>query len=83
MGLPAETELLDTRTADGGTWGQAFSYNDIAHVIVPATFYWEKSVDHEFTCGRKRQDIQALSDDLKQLGIPHRKTDLILEIKLY
>jgi hypothetical protein len=83
MGFPEETELLDTKTADGGTWRQAFSYSDLAHVVVPSTFYWERVVDNEFACGRKRQDIETLSHDLKQLGIPHRKTDLILEIKLY
>ncbi|WP_395680851.1 hypothetical protein [Dokdonella sp.] len=82
-GFPEEHELLDTTTMDGGTWRQAFQYREIAHVVVPATFYWERVVDSQFTCGRKHQDIEALARNLKELGISHRKTDLILEIKLY
>lgn len=82
-GLPEEDELLDTGVVDGGTWGQPFQYNELAHVIIPATFYWEKVEDGEFLHGTKQQDILRLSNDLNSLGIKHRKTEIILEVKLY
>jgi hypothetical protein len=34
-GLLAEPELMETYTVDGGPWGQPFSYQNIAHVIIP------------------------------------------------
>ncbi|MGZ3241486.1 MAG: hypothetical protein ACXWIN_04830 [Burkholderiaceae bacterium] len=82
-GLPDVNELLETGTSDGGTWGQPFKYDDIAHFIIPATFYWEKVDGSEFHHGTKTQDIASLSAELTTLGIAHRKTDLVLEIKLY
>lgn len=82
-GLPDENELLETGTADGGTWCQSFRYNDIAHFIIPASFYWEKVDNSGFHSGTKTQNLEQLSDELKGLCIAHRKTDLVLEIKLY
>jgi hypothetical protein len=82
-GLPDIDELLETSTIDFGTWSQPFKYADIAHFIIPAKFYWEDTVDSKFCFGTKVQDIARLSEELKSLGIAHRKTDLILEIKLY
>ncbi len=82
-GLPEEHELLETSVADGGTWSQPFPYRDIAHLIIPATFYWENLVDGAFQCGDKKQNLDRLSAELQVLGIPHRKTDLVLEFKFY
>ena len=82
-GFPDENELLDSCTVDGGTWTQSFYYSDIAHLIIPATFYWEKYTDGHFQSGHKKQDIEMLSNTLNELGIPHRKTDIVLEIKLF
>jgi hypothetical protein len=81
-GFPAESECLDTRTADGGVWRQSFLYDDLAHLVVPKTFYWERT-NEGFQSGYKEQDIHLLSSELKKLGIQHRLTDLLLEIKLY
>ncbi|MEN9491817.1 MAG: hypothetical protein RJA63_2266 [Pseudomonadota bacterium] len=62
---------------------QPFQYSDLAHLIIPAQFYWERVIDSEFQSGTKQQDIDQLSKELTQYGLPHRKTNLVLEIKLY
>lgn len=82
-GLPDEAELRDTSVADGGTWGQPFHYNDIAHLVIPAQFRWERVENATFTSGYKQQDIALLSRQLSELDIPHRLTPLVLEVKLY
>jgi hypothetical protein len=81
-GFPNEDECLDICTVDGGVWRQSFSYNDLAHLIVPKTFYWERTING-FESGYKQQDIKKLSANLKTCGITHRLTDIVLEIKLY
>nr|WP_221932129.1 hypothetical protein [Pseudomonas mendocina] len=82
-GLPNEEDILETCTADGGVWMQPFHYEELAHFIIPAEFYWEKVENGIFTCGHKKQDIVLLSNELHAAGIAHRLTDIILEIKLY
>ena len=83
-GLPDEAELQEHGTQDGGLWRQRFEYADLAHLIIPASFRWERSGKEQgYSCGEKQQDIQTLSRELEQLGIPHRLTSLVLEIKLY
>lgn len=81
-GLPALEDCLDKCTRDGGVWTQSFEYNDLAHIIIPKTFYWELT-EKGFESGYKSQDIQLLSGELTKQGIEHRLTDLILEIKIY
>jgi hypothetical protein len=83
-GLPEADELLATGTADGGTWTQSFTYSDLAHLIIPARFYWETSTpDAGFQSGYKSQAIEKLSQELSRLEIPHRLSERVLEIKLY
>ena len=82
-GLPSANELTESHTTDGGTWGQPFSYQDIAHIIIPKMFYWELQEGQVFKNGMQQQDIDALSVELQAAGLPHRKTDLVLEIKLF
>ncbi len=82
-GLPAEEELGPEGTFDGGTWGQPFNYQDIAHIAIPAEFYWEHVNTGDFSNGTKRQDLESLSQALAAAGIVHRKTELVLEVKLY
>lgn len=41
-GLPDKDELLENKTVDGGLWRQSFFYQGLAHIILPAKFYWEK-----------------------------------------
>ena len=82
-GLPAESELDSEGTRDGGTWGQPFNYQDIAHIAIPADFYWERIAPGAFSSGTKRQNLDALSSALEAAGIEHRKTELVLELKFY
>ncbi len=83
-GLPEEHELLEQGIADGGTWGQPFTYRDLAHLIIPRKFYWERfSESSGFENGYREQNIEKLSQTLKQENIAHRLTDLVLEVKLY
>ena len=63
----------------GGTWTQSFAYSDLAHLIIPARFYWEtSSTEAGFQSGYKPQDIAKLLDELS-----HRLSERVLEIKLY
>jgi hypothetical protein len=82
-GLPNLEDIAETHIKDNGVWGQPFLYKDIAHIIIPRTFYWERADEHDFECGTKTQDIDRLSNALTEANIVHRKTDVILEIKLY
>jgi len=82
-GLPNPENIFDCNVGDGGTWGQPFAYSDIAHMLIPREFYWEKISEQGFESGTKHQDIDALSAKLNKQGIHHRKTNLVLEIKLY
>lgn len=82
-GLPRKQHILETHIADSGVWRQPFGYSQLAHVVLPFQFYWQKVAVKEFASGYRQQDIGALSSALKKVGIPHRTTDMILEIKLY
>ena len=82
-GVPAESELMETFIADGGTWGQPFSYSQLAHIIIPAEFYWDVVKPGDFQSGYKKQHLALLSQELSAKGVPHRLTDRVLEIKLY
>jgi len=81
-GFPEIEHCLDSCIADGSTWRQSIRYDDLAHIVIPAAFYWEK-VGDVFSCGYKEQDIVALASELTRHNIEHRITDQVLEIKLY
>lgn len=81
--LPLAAELLETGTADGGSWGQPFLYSQIAHLIIPRRFYWEQMSPEGFSSGVHIQDVERLSQRLAAEAIPHRLAELVLEIKLY
>ena len=82
-GIPAERDLGATGTTDGGAWGQPFSYKSLAHVIVPREFYWERQSGEGFEHGTRRQDLGRLSAELKRQQVPHRATELVVEVKLF
>lgn len=82
-GLPAESELAASGINDGGTWGQPFLYQSLAHVIVPREFYWERQTPAGFEHGVRQQNLKVLSRQLAEAGIVHRLTELVLEVKLY
>ena len=81
-GLPAESDLKETHT-DVEPWGQPFTYESIAHVVIPREFYWEIIAEGRYENGTKTQDIKRLSREITAAGISHRLTDLVLEVKLY
>ena len=82
-GLPNEPDIGDIGTNDSGPWGQPFLYSDLAHIIISREFYWERTVEREWSNGTRTQDLERLSLELDAAGIAHRKTELMLEIKLY
>ncbi|MDB0525065.1 hypothetical protein [Ralstonia solanacearum] len=82
-GLPNRSDIHDACIGDGGVWRQPFLYVDLAHIIVPSEFYWERISQEGFESGVRMQHIERLSIELRAKGIEHRKTDLLLEIKLY
>ena len=82
-GIPNKDEITANGVKDGGTWGQPFGFEEIAHIIIPRRFYWESGDGPEFKHGYKQQDIVSLASALSDQSIPHRLTELVLEIKCY
>jgi hypothetical protein len=82
-GFPDQNDLLDDCVADGGVWDQQFQYGDLAHLIVPRKFRWEKVENGKFFEGYKYQDIELLSSNLSKANLPHRKTQIVLEVKFF
>jgi hypothetical protein len=75
-GLPQRKDIHETHIGDGGAWGQPFGYEDLAHILIPRAFVRDDGT--ELT-----QDLELLASRLSAEGIPFRKTELVLEIKLY
>ena len=82
-GLPNAEDLDVGFIKDNGVWGQPFLFKDLAHVIIPKEFLWEKMAIGSYESGIKQQAIEKLSSALAAAGIPHRCTDIVLEVKLY
>lgn len=82
-GLPGAEDIEPLGLKDGGLWGQAFRFDDLAHIVIPRTFFWESEGAGAYSNGLKSQNLEALSEALKKEGIPHTVTELVLEIKLY
>jgi hypothetical protein len=82
-GIPALPDVFETHIGDGGVWGQPFLFSDLAHVIIPCKFYWETGPGVEYQNGWRIQPVEILSKELRALDVPHRLTDLVLEIKCY
>lgn len=85
--LPHVDELGEESTFDGGTWGQPFPYNDIAHLIVPKTFTKElftgPAEKRVFERVSVSQDIESVSKELSKLGVPHTLSSVALEVKIF
>jgi hypothetical protein len=81
--LPTRDELRGTYLGEGANWSQYFHYSQLCHVVVPHTFGWQRAAPGQFERGNITQDIDAVAEALRTLGIPHRLTSLVLEIKLY
>ncbi|MBV1690969.1 hypothetical protein KRR38_25645 [Novosphingobium sp. G106] len=81
--LPLESELGEQYVHDGGTWGQPFLYEELAHVIIPRRFIEDSMFNKKFTSWEHEQDIDGLSVLLNDAGIEHRTSQLVLEVKLF
>jgi hypothetical protein len=83
--LPAIEDIGDTYIKDGGVWGQPFSYDDLAHIVIPRIFRWDTSPfrHRHWKQFSLTQNIDELSNALNKQNIPHQITNLVLEIKLY
>jgi hypothetical protein len=83
-GLPVKSDIWPDHIGDGGVWGQPFGYADIAHIVIPKTFVWERYENSEWQdYVTEAQDIKRLSNALDAKSVGHRLTGLVLEIKLY
>lgn len=82
-GLPHADDIGPAYLRDGGVWREPINYGEIAHIIVPKRFFWESPPSPQYSNGLREQDIDRLSRALAAVGVPHRLTDLVLEIKLY
>jgi hypothetical protein len=82
-GIPSPFELGIISLKDGGTWREPLSYDELAHIVVPKSFFWETESSGNYASGIRTQDIDGLSRALLHAGIPHRITEIVLEIKLY
>jgi len=80
--LPLEAELGKMSVADGGTWGQPFPYDDLAHIIIPRQFI-EDPLGREFRQYTHLQDIDGLSRALNEAGIPHHLSHHALDVKRF
>ncbi|ABM93657.1 hypothetical protein Mpe_A0695 [Methylibium petroleiphilum PM1] len=82
-GLPGTEDVLSTCIGDSGVWGQPFPFQEIAHLIIPKQFYWERIEPGSFANGSKPQDLTRLAQALEGARLPHRVTESVLEVKLY
>jgi len=81
--LPLVEELGETYVNDGGTWGQPFSYDDIAHIIIPRRFIEEPFGQAAFRQWTHEQDIHGLAGRLDSAGVRYHISDYALEAKLF
>ena len=75
-GLPNSEDIYDSYIGDGGVWGQPFQYSELAHILIPRTFMTDNGKE-------KSQNLEALAARLSAEKLPFRKTEIVLEIKLY
>ncbi len=82
-GVPSLDDIWESSIADGGAWGQPFLFSQLAHVIIPRQFEWEDTSGPDWTTVTRRQDLEAFSAMLSKLDVPHRVTELVLEVKCF
>jgi hypothetical protein len=81
--LPLAEELGETCVNDGGTWGQPFQYDEIAHLIIPRRFVEEPFGGDAFRQWVHEQDVRGLADRLDSAGVPYHISEYALEVKLF
>lgn len=82
-GLPNIEDIDTYFIKDNGVWMQPFRFSDMAHLIIPKEFFWEKDAPNAYSNGTKKQDISKLVIKLDELDIPYLLSDYCLEIKLF
>jgi len=81
--LPLENELGESYVKDGGTWGQPFPYNAIAHIIIPRHFIEEPWPGDAFYQWVHEQDIDRLATFLDRAGVRYHHSAYALEVKRF
>ncbi len=82
-GLPRPEDIYEGWIGDGGNWGQPIAYSDLAHVIIPRRFAWERTTQDQWESSEDVQDIDAIAAILRRKGIEHRLTEHCLERKTF
>ncbi len=82
-GLPAADDIFATFIGDNGVWGQPFHFSQLAHLLVPRKFMCDEPSGPNWTYRERVQDLESLSARLREAEIPHRLTDLVLELKCF
>ena len=82
-GLPALEDIFDTYIGDNGVWGQPFHFSQLAHLVVPRKFMCDGPPGPNWKYLERAQNLEELGARLRLAGIPHRSTDLVLELKCF
>lgn len=82
-GLPTLSYIDETHIKDNSSWKQPFLYQDIAHIIIPKEFFWEKISSNTYENGVKLQNIDLLSKVLDKANLYHNCSSYALDIKLF
>jgi len=82
-GLPALEDIFETSIGDNGVWGQPFHFSQLAHLIVPRKFMCDEPPGPNWTFRERVQNLEGLSTKLRTAEIPHRLTELVLDLQCY
>ena len=82
-GLPALEDIFETYIGDNGVWSQPFHFSQLAHLIVPRKFMCDEPPGPNWTYRERVQNLEGLSARLQKAEIPHRLTELVLELKCF
>ncbi|MBS9783616.1 MAG: hypothetical protein KGV46_03585 [Pasteurella sp.] len=81
-GIPSKNEIYENYVGEG-VWKQPFLYEDLAHLIIPRTFYWERVSGTEFRSGYKKQGIEELALAFNTTDISYSLSKYWFEIRLF
>jgi hypothetical protein len=82
-GVPSREDIFATHIGDSGVWGQPFTFSQLAHIVVPRRFMCDEPPGPNWAYRERVQNLEGLSAKLHAAGVPHRVTELMLEIKCY
>ena len=64
-------------------WTQPFFYEQIAHIIIPRVFTFDKLVDNIRETWEAEQDVDRISTLLSAQGIQHNISQYAVDLKLF